>query len=300
VSRVLTEPDPASVREILTPEGIPLRFELAGAGDRAAAFFIDMLIWGLAVGLIALLASAFAPTDDAAEPGETNRWVIAVVTLFTFVSRVFYFIWFEARWRGATPGKSRIGIRVMDRNAEPLRVDAIIVRNFMREIEVWVPIALLTQPELLWPDAPPLLGLFSVGWLIVLVLMPLFNRDRLRVGDMVAGTVVVLSPRAALRTDLGGREVERSVKKAAQFTFSKKQLEVYGIYELQVLEELLRRQDPYKREAVHAVCQRIQRRIQWRGDPVRTERFLREFYTAVRAHLEQRMLLGKRKKDKHS
>ena len=32
------------MREIVTPEGVPITFELAGVGERAAAFLIDMVI----------------------------------------------------------------------------------------------------------------------------------------------------------------------------------------------------------------------------------------------------------------
>ncbi len=295
MSQVLQEANPRSVREFVTPEGIPLRFELASIGDRAAAFFIDILVWGLVVGALMLLLGAFE--HDA----EDAKWARAVVMLFTFVSRVFYFIWFETRGGGATPGKRRIGIRVMDRGAEPLTTDAIVVRNFMRELEVWIPLAFILSPQALWPDAPAIVGLVSMGWMAIIVLLPIFNRDRLRAGDMVAGTVVVLNPKPALLADIGGREVERAANQKAQtYTFTRAQLKVYGIYELQVLEELLRRNDPYKRDAVQAVCKRIQRRIEWKGEAVRNERFLREFYAALRAHLEQRMLLGKRKQNKHT
>ena len=55
-----------------------------------------------------------------------------------------------------------------------------------------------------------------------------------------------------------------------------------------------------KDRALRAVCGRIQRKIKWTGGTVQTERFLREFYAALRARLEQKMLLGKRKKDKYA
>ena len=251
-----------------TPEGLTLRYELAGAGSRSAAALIDLALWGAAMLFAALVLTLLGGA------GGLVLWVVTGMLL----SLSAYQILFASFWGGLTPGKWLVGLRTIDEEGFP----ATILQHVLR--------------GLFWPLEAVILIVPVPFGVILMASTP----RRQRLGDMVAGTVVVLSPRAALRTDLGGREVERSVKKAAQFTFSKKQLEVYGIYELQVLEELLRRQDPYKREAVHAVCQRIQRRIQWRGDPVRTERFLREFYTAVRAHLEQRMLLGKRKKDKHS
>ncbi len=81
--------------------------------------------------------------------------------------------------------------------------------------------------------------------------------------------------------------------------FSTKQLEAYGIYELQTLEKVLREKGPNAYAMRKAVCERIQRKIGWRSaEPVDSRRFLEAFYSALRAHLEANMLLGVRRKDK--
>ncbi|HEX5137196.1 MAG TPA: RDD family protein [Planctomycetota bacterium] len=272
-------------RRIVTPEGIPLRIELARAGDRAGGFLLDLLIQ--AVVMIALILIVGGATDG------DEGWGLAFGLLAVFLVRSFYFIWFEIRWQGRTPGKRVVGTRVMDATGGPLRSEAVVVRNLMREIEVWLPITFLFFPQLVWPDAPGWARLLFSVWAFVFLLMPLFNRSRLRVGDMVAGTIVVVAPRAVLLPDLGETASE------ATCTFTNEQLSVYGIYELQVLEDLLRRTDPGRRDACAAVEKQIRRKIGFEGD-VKTDRFLREFYRELRAHLERRMLLGKRKKDKHS
>ena len=91
-----------------------------------------------------------------------------------------------------------------------------------------------------------------------------------------------------------------------EFPFSRGQLETYGIYELQTLEEVLRQQGPQSGETRREVAKRIQRKIGWAPfdsagtEPVDAERFLKAFYAALRAHLETRMLFGERRENKHA
>jgi uncharacterized RDD family membrane protein YckC len=273
-------------RRIVTPEGIPLRIEIARGGDRAGAFLLDFLIQVVMTVAIILLADAATGMEEG--------WGLAFAFLVVFLVRSFYFIWFEIRWQGRTPGKRAVGTRVMDAAGGPLRSEAVVVRNLMREIELWVPLTFLLVPHLVWPEAPGWARLLFSVWAFVFLLMPLFNRSRLRVGDMVAGTMVVVAPRAVLLPDLVA-----ATGTDTTCAFTEEQLSIYGIYELQVLEDLLRRTDGGRREAFEAVEKQIRRKIRFDAD-VKTERFLREFYQALRARLERKMLLGKRKKDKHS
>jgi uncharacterized RDD family membrane protein YckC len=283
-----------TLREVTTPEGVPLPFEVASGGDRAAGFMLDALIqFGLTY--ILFLLTIFAAGEGGGE------WVLAFTFLIFFFLRNFYFIWFELRWQGATPGKRATRTRVMDADGGPLRGDAVVVRNLMRELEIWLPLGVLLAPDQFWPDAPGWARLVSGLWALVFALLPLFNRHRLRVGDLAAGTLVVKAPRAVLLADLGGKEVQRQEKETRRYRFTPKQLDIYGIYELQVLEDLLRRRGlPKRRQTLHAVSVRIRRKIGWTGGEVETERFLREFYAALRARLEQKMILGKRKADKYA
>lgn len=283
--KAATLDDRALERRIVTPEGIPLRIEVARAGDRAGGFLLDLLIQAAAILLLLLLVGIFTGFDD--------DWGAAFVLLGLFLIRTFYFTWFEIRWQGRTPGKRAVGTRVMDAAGGPLRSEAVIVRNLMRELEVWIPVAFLFAPEQVWPDAPGWARILFSAWAFVFLLLPLFNRNRLRAGDMVAGTIVVVAPKAVLLPDLGAAAAERA------HAFTEEQLSIYGIYELQVLEDLLRRTDPGRREAFEAVGTQIRKKIRWKGD-VKTERFLRDFYAALRARLERKMLLGKRKKDKYA
>ena len=301
-ARLPWQRDEGEKRQVLTPEGVPLSLTLADRGDRASAFLLDAVIIGVSLMALALLGQLALGGDL-----KHASWTGPFVLLALFLMRNFYFLVLEIRWRGRTPGKRVLGIRVVDRHGGSLRAEAVVARNLMREVEVFLPLQVLIAPQLLWPDLPGWARLIASLWAFALALMPLFNRDRLRVGDLVAGTMVVKAPRAVLLPDIGGQEVARAAEPAraqARFSFTSEQLDVYGIYELQVLEDVLRRDaaDFAHLEALEAVCEKIKQKIRWdrsrwRVDP---DRFLREFYAALRAHLEKKMLFGKRQEDKFS
>jgi len=92
------------------------------------------------------------------------------------------------------------------------------------------------------------------------------------------------------------------VQPEAELVFRPAQLGVYGIYELQVLEDVLRkRMQPGGKEAVAAVAKRIKVKIEWNDTMQGTapdHTFLERFYAAQRKHLEQQLLFGKRKERK--
>ena len=129
--------------------------------------------------------------------------------------------------------------------------------------------------------------LFLGTWLIFFAALPLINRDRMRGGDLIAGTIVVSLPRRALSSELVGG--------AAQFRFTDAQLKAYGAFELQVLEELLRRPETAESaQTLGQVCEMICRKIGWSA-PVaggQVVPVLRDFYAAERAFLEREQLFG--------
>ncbi len=170
-------------------------------------------------------------------------------------------------------------------------------RNLLREIEFFMPaslpFALGFGGESQWTT------LATLGWMMILVLLPFFNRDRLRAGDIVGGTWVIDIPRAGLLRDIAGRS--SNAPRVKSYSFTKEQLDVYGIYELQTLEEVLRSGGTQSSKWESEVARRIQRRIRWQAAdhiPPAPSTFLEAFYTALRGHLEQKMLLGVRRKDK--
>jgi len=286
VSAPAVPPD-ARRRVVVTPEGVPIQFAVAAAGDRVGALILDLLLIG--AGVLAVLVPLFWL---AAAGRATADLVIATAILATFLLWTFYFPFFELAWQGQTPGKRKLRLRVVDAAGGPLRAEAVLARNLTREAELLLPMLALSGGETVFPGAPGLARLAALAWLLVFGFLPLFNRDRLRVGDLLAGTLVVRQPEAVLLEDLSARAATGAP------AFTDAQLDVYGIYELQVLEQVLRQEVPGRAAALDAVAAKIREKIGWEG-PSASEPFLRAFYAALRGRLEHRMLLGRRREDKH-
>jgi hypothetical protein len=217
-----------------------------------------------------------------------------------------YFTVFELLWAGQTPGKRKVGLRVIAREGGPVSGEAILARNLTRELEIFLPIGLIANPAVAAGGAPEWTGRLAGAWVFVLVLLPLFNRDRLRCGDFVGGTLIVREPRVVLLPDLAAAGALPDAGAApghdetARFVFGEAQLASYGIYELQVLESVLQGTEQDGDAVLAAVAERIARRIGW-TEPLRpedVEPFLRAFYRAQRRRLERRMLFGERKERK--
>lgn len=287
---------------VVTPEGVTLHFELADLAARAAAFLLDLLVivlLGLLLLLPALLLGALVNAGVA---------VAAVLVVF-FMLRSFYFTLHEAYGHGMTPGKRRLGLRVVDAHGGALTGEAVFVRNLLREIEFFVPLVALLAPAALLPTLPAWARPLALLWLLAVVVLPFVNRHRLRAGDLLAGTLVVRAPHVPLLDDLAESALRaRSLPtKAAEdpgsvYTFTTSQLDVYGTYELQVLEEVLR-QDLHVGDARWAaVGKSIRRRIGWlepvagRDEPA----FLAAFYAAQRARLERDLVRGQRRERKRA
>jgi hypothetical protein len=165
----------------------------------------------------------------------------------------------------------------------------VIARNLLREIEVFLPISMLVK-GLSDGSVDALTGWLGFGWTGVFLLFPLLNKDRLRVGDLLAGTWVIRTTRDKLGADLTTAPLLRA------FAFTGAQLDAYGVYELETLEGVLRRSDT---KARLTVAQAIIDKIGWSTDVTDIDGFLTAYYTQLRTHLEKRLLLGKRRADKH-
>lgn len=276
-----------NLRQIVTPEGVSLSVELADIGERSVAFIIDVVFWNLAVFLIVFPISFLRVFNLSIE-------IVTGLILFVgFLVRNLYFLHFELALRGATPGKRIVGLRVIDRRGGPLLASAVIARNLTREFEIFMPLIVLLS--LGGVDSQGWAQWLAFVWILVIGAIPFINRDRMRGGDLIAGTIVVSLPRQALLGDLA--------QNAFQFGFEDRQLRAYGNYELQVLEEILRNagKASYSPDTLRQVGEKIRHKIGWREQvaPENEERFLRDFYTAQRAFLEREQLFGKVRLDKH-
>lgn len=284
---------PGTQRVFVTPEGVDLRLNIGDAGQRAAAFLLDAAII-IAVLIVLTIAAVFMGLGAASlgAEGQGGFEMVAVIWLLVFfLLRNFYFTAFELSARAATPGKRAFGLRVASRDGGRLRAESVFARNAMRELEIFVPLSILIN-QTNSGGADGWIWLLAVVWAGIFVFFPLFNKDRLRAGDLIGGTWVVRNPRRKLTRDMADAGVERM----AHFNFTTAQLDAYGAKELHVLESVLRQRD---RRTVRAVAERIAGKIGWsRTGEQSDEDFLSAYYTALRGRLEQRLLMGVRRRDK--
>lgn len=282
-----------NVRTLITPEGIDLRLRIADGGARAGALLIDLIIMIITL-IVVSIGLAYMSVDMGGGSGEV---VAAIWMLFAFFLRNFYFMLFEMGPKAATPGKMLMKIRVANRGGGHLKATSIFARNAMRELELFLPImfllAVMFGPK---QGVDGWLTLFGFVWSFIFLLFPLFNKDRLRAGDLIAGTWVVKSPKLYLSKDLAG-----APKTQGRYLFSQKQIDAYGVKELHVLENVLRKNE-FK--TIEEVTSRIMTKIEW-PDPEKTEstnaarrEFLNAYYAALRGKLETKLLFGIRREDK--
>jgi uncharacterized RDD family membrane protein YckC len=153
--------------KIDTPEQIALELPLAGIGSRFLAIAIDTLIQVALYLLTGLIFLLLIPAGSSLFTFLPKTLGPAIAIFIGFCIYWGYFAVFEVIWKGQTPGKRVAGIRVIKESGRPINAFEAIGRNLMRAVDI--------MP-----------GIYGVG----LVCMML-NRESRRLGDYVAGTVVV-------------------------------------------------------------------------------------------------------------
>lgn len=151
---------------IETPERVELHYVLANVGNRFLAAAIDHLIQVSALVILIIGAGALSDWRLFESMGV---WTAAVVVLIVFSIIWGYFVLFETLWSGQTPGKRIMRLRVVREDGRPVRFFEVFVRNLIRFVVDFQP----------FPS-------YAVG-----VVTIIFSSRSKRVGDFVAGTVVV-------------------------------------------------------------------------------------------------------------
>lgn len=146
-------------REVHTPEGVALRLPAAGPVPRALAWLIDL---GIRLGVLGASSALL---------GVLGKTGIGVYLILMFAMLWLYPVVCEAMFDGQTPGKRAMELRVVSADGAPVGWLAAFVRNLLRTV-----------------DALPV----GYGFGLVASLSDPFGR---RLGDMVAGTLVVHAPR---------------------------------------------------------------------------------------------------------
>ena len=186
-------------REILvvTPENIEIEYELGGIGSRFLANLIDILIQSLiflglalVIGLLGLLLAWIGSPWARAITDFFGGILEALAFIAFFLVLWGYFIWFEARWNGQTPGKRQMGLRVIRDGGYPVTIYAVIARNLLRVIDGMPTITIALIAGGLAGNDPGAAALGGLSILLSLCFM-LFSARYQRLGDFVAGTMVV-------------------------------------------------------------------------------------------------------------
>jgi uncharacterized RDD family membrane protein YckC len=158
---------------IETPEQVDLRFPIAGIGSRFLALLTDSVIQAVALVVLILvfvliLSAVPKPLGLGPRISDTaSKWFVAAMVLFYFLLYWGYFSLFEAFWNGQTPGKRLLKIRVIKDSGRQITLFEALARNLLRVV-----------------DALP--SFYLIG-----VVTMLCNREQKRLGDLVAGTIVV-------------------------------------------------------------------------------------------------------------
>jgi uncharacterized RDD family membrane protein YckC len=183
-----------------TPEQVHLEFVLAGIGSRFMAVFLDTLIQ-IAIFLVVIVSAlVWSATPFFGE--KTPLWIDALAIIVLFCLYWGYFATFEILWKGQTPGKRWAGIRVIKDSGRPINAFEAIARNLVRVVD-YMP------------------GFYGVG-----VVTMLLNSKHRRLGDYVAGTLVVheTSEREPQMFFSGASTAEFAVPQAAQLTLQEAEL----------------------------------------------------------------------------
>lgn len=151
---------------IATPEGLELNLTLAGPASRFVSAIVDILIQLV---LLVCAAIVLGTLGDAGFGG--GGGALALWFAISFAVITFYDIFFEVFNSGRTPGKILNGLRVVRVSGHPVTFVTSAIRNVVRPVD-FLPSAYL------------------LGAIVILA-----TRKNQRIGDVVAGTLVVREPR---------------------------------------------------------------------------------------------------------
>jgi uncharacterized RDD family membrane protein YckC len=147
---------------IETPEQTRLEFAIAGIGSRFLALALDLILQAIVVIVVLIVVSVIERFIAM-----NSLWEKAALIALLFALHYGYFIAFEILWSGQTPGKRKVGIRVVKDSGRPLTATETIARNLMRIVD----------------EVP---GVYAVG-----IVTALLNAQNRRLGDFVAGSLVI-------------------------------------------------------------------------------------------------------------
>jgi len=151
--------------DILNPDQEPV---YAGFFRRGLAFLIDIFLVkvGSLILILAGLGAAWQAMNDLdlSSPSEDLVFLLAGIFLLTVITLFgIYFLYFN--YKGASPGKRLLGLKITTQSGEPIRLSQAITRTFGVLLSFFF---------------------FFIGFFFIF-----FNKKKMALHDMLAGTYVV-------------------------------------------------------------------------------------------------------------
>lgn len=214
-----------------TPESVELDFTLAGIGNRAYALIFDYIVLGLTLIFFSIFWAFFSYYLLQSFSGDTRDniklWLFAIQFLVMFTIYVGYFVIFETLWQGQTPGKKRAKIRVIRDDGRIVGISQTTLRALLRPID----------------------DLFFLGAFLIV-----FTKKEKRIGDMVAGTLVIQEENREKKFDLN---ISNEAKRLASHLQNKADLSLLLPEDFGIIKEYLERRKEMLKEARKEISQRL-------------------------------------------
>jgi uncharacterized RDD family membrane protein YckC len=161
-----------TVERLVSGEAVELEVRVARAGSRILALMIDIVLQAILLSILTIastVVAAIAAVGGLFDSGLAEALLVVDLVIALIVYPVFW----ETLLRGRTPGKLAMGLRVVRDDGGPIRLRQALARALVGLAIEW--------PGLLFP---------VVSWLFSLIVLML-NPNGKRVGDLVAGTIVI-------------------------------------------------------------------------------------------------------------
>ena len=152
------------IHKVLTPANIEIEYRLAGAGSRLAAFVVDFTLQILMCLLLGAIILFGIFNYRIATLANLEGYALGFLIISWFTIYFCYFIVCEMAMNGQSIGKKIFGLRVIRDNGQSIELPQSLVRNLFRAVI-----------DIIY------IGLFMI----------LFSKKNKRLGDIVAGTVVI-------------------------------------------------------------------------------------------------------------
>jgi uncharacterized RDD family membrane protein YckC len=188
-----------------SPEHVEVELSLAGLGSRTVAYILDTLI-RIGIGLIFLILFSLAGIADSLR--NASELMIVLLVIILFLLQWAYFVVFEMAMKGQTPGKRIMKIRVVRDGGYPLSFLSSAIRNLLRVVDF-------------------LPAFYGLGVFLIFV-----SRRKKRLGDTLAGTIVIHQQQTRLRvpTSSAAAELPASLKRFPLLRLNEEEKQVIRAY----------------------------------------------------------------------